>query len=64
MKSYLPSKDLALLLRVMSLVLWGKCEHDPAMGYELMKRFSQIMLQRLEATRLQLLDLYGKANHL
>ena len=43
--------------------LRGKCEKDPAMGYELMKRFSQIMLQRLEATRLQLLDLYGKANH-
>ncbi len=43
--------------------LRGKCELDPAMGYELMKRFSQIMLQRLEAARLQLLDIYGKANH-
>ena len=42
--------------------LRGKCEKDPRMGYELMKRFSRIMTRRLEATRLQLLDLYGKVN--
>jgi CRP/FNR family cyclic AMP-dependent transcriptional regulator len=41
--------------------LRGKCEDNPAMGYELMKRFSHIMTQRLEATRLQLLDLYGQS---
>ena len=40
-----------------------KCEIDPRMGYDLMKRFSRIMTRRLEATRLQLLDLYGKVNH-
>jgi CRP-like cAMP-binding protein len=39
--------------------LRGKCDQDPALGYELMKRFAQLMLQRLEATRVQLLDLYG-----
>lgn len=38
--------------------LRGKCDADPALGYELLKRFSQVMEQRLEATRLQLLDLY------
>ena len=38
--------------------LRNKCEAEPAFGYELLKRFSQIMEQRLEATRLQLLDLY------
>ncbi len=38
--------------------LRGKCDGDPALGYELLKRFSQVMEQRLEATRLQLLDLY------
>lgn len=43
--------------------LRGKCEDDPRMGYDLMKRFSRIMTRRLEATRLQLLDLYGKVNH-
>ncbi len=39
--------------------LRGKCERDPAMGYELMKRFAQIMTSRLQATRLRMLDVYG-----
>lgn len=39
--------------------LRGKCEADPTLGYELMKRFSAIMLETLQATRLQLLDLYS-----
>jgi CRP/FNR family transcriptional regulator, cyclic AMP receptor protein len=38
--------------------LRNKCDADTALGYELLKRFSQVMEQRLEATRLQLLDLY------
>lgn len=38
--------------------LRGKCEHDHNLGYEFLKRFSHIMLERLQATRLQLLDLY------
>ena len=36
-----------------------KCEHDKNLGYELLKRFSHIIEQRLQSTRLQLLDLYG-----
>ncbi len=36
-----------------------KCERDHDLGYELLKRFSHIIAQRLEATRLQLLDIYG-----
>jgi CRP/FNR family cyclic AMP-dependent transcriptional regulator len=39
--------------------LRGKCEDDHNLGYELMKRFAHIMEERLQATRLQLLDLYG-----
>jgi CRP/FNR family cyclic AMP-dependent transcriptional regulator len=35
----------------------GEADHD--LGYELVKRVAQIMLQRLQATRLQLLDVYG-----
>ena len=38
-----------------------KCEGDAVLGYEMMKRFAHIMEQRLQATRLQLLDLYGPA---
>jgi CRP-like cAMP-binding protein len=36
-----------------------KCEADPRLGYELLKRFSHMIAERLEATRLQLLDVYG-----
>lgn len=36
-----------------------KCDEDPQLGYELMKRFSYIIMQRLQATRLQILDIYG-----
>jgi CRP/FNR family cyclic AMP-dependent transcriptional regulator len=37
-----------------------KCEQDHDLGYELLKRFAHIMDERLQATRLQLLDVYGK----
>ena len=36
-----------------------KCEEDHDLGYEVLKRFTRIVTGRLEATRLQLLDLYG-----
>lgn len=36
-----------------------KCEENHDLGYELLKRFSNIIEQRLQATRLQLLDVYG-----
>jgi len=36
-----------------------KCETDPRLGYELLKRFAQVIGERLRATRLQLLDVYG-----
>jgi len=36
-----------------------KCEENHDLGYELLKRFVHIVEQRLEATRLQLLDVYA-----
>ena len=36
-----------------------KCDRDPRLGYELMKRFSAVMHDRMQMSRLQLLDLYG-----
>ncbi|MBK6798900.1 MAG: cyclic nucleotide-binding domain-containing protein [Acidobacteria bacterium] len=39
--------------------LRAKCEDDPRLGYELFKRFSAIIAERLHATRLQMLDIYG-----
>jgi CRP/FNR family transcriptional regulator, cyclic AMP receptor protein len=38
-----------------------KAEEDPIFGYELMKRFVPVMLERLDAARVRLLDLYGAA---
>jgi CRP-like cAMP-binding protein len=43
--------------------LRGKCDEDPALGYELMKRFAQVMIERLQWTRLRLLDVYGAPRH-
>jgi CRP-like cAMP-binding protein len=39
--------------------LRAKADADPEFGYTLMQRLSQMMLQRLQATQLRLLDLYG-----
>ena len=39
--------------------LRGKCEEDHDLGYELFKRFTHLMTDRLERARLQLLDVYG-----
>lgn len=36
-----------------------KCEEDHDLGYELLKRFAHIIMQRLHATRIQLLDMYN-----
>jgi CRP/FNR family transcriptional regulator, cyclic AMP receptor protein len=42
--------------------LRAKCEADPRLGYELMSRFAQVVIDRLQATRLRLLDVYGHAD--
>jgi CRP/FNR family cyclic AMP-dependent transcriptional regulator len=39
--------------------LRGKCEENHDLGYELFKRFTTVMVERLQGTFLQLLDLYG-----
>jgi len=39
-----------------------KCENDHDLGYEMMKRFMPILLERLHATRMQILDVYGNAD--
>lgn len=38
--------------------LRGKCEENHDLGYELYKRFAPIIAQRLQATRLQVLDVH------
>jgi len=46
-------------IRLDALCLRGKCEDDPALGYRLMKSFAQVLVDRLQRVRLQLLDVYG-----
>jgi CRP/FNR family transcriptional regulator, cyclic AMP receptor protein len=55
--------DVRAVVETRALALDGKClrgkiEADHNLGYELMKRFAQIMVRRLESTQLQLLDIY------
>jgi CRP-like cAMP-binding protein len=38
--------------------LLALCERDPAFGYKLMHRLVGVVAERLQATRLQLLDMY------
>jgi len=44
------------------LCLRGKCDVDHELGYQLMSRFTAVVLGRLQATRVQLLDVYGRAD--
>jgi CRP-like cAMP-binding protein len=37
-----------------------KCDKEPALGYRLMRRFSLLIAERLEHSRIRLLDIYGK----
>lgn len=39
--------------------LRGKCQDDPCVGYDLMSRFAQVLIERLQWTRLRLIDVYG-----
>ena len=42
------------------ILLRQEAEASHRLGYELLKRFSKIVVERLQTTRLQLLDVYGK----
>ena len=41
--------------------LRNKCDEEPVLGYQVFKSFALLMRDRLQTTRLQLLDMYG--NH-
>jgi CRP-like cAMP-binding protein len=47
-----------LALSFDAVCLRGKCEEDHDLGYELYKRFAPVIAQRLQATRLQVLDVH------
>jgi CRP-like cAMP-binding protein len=56
--------DAKAIVEVSAIVLDGrcmlaKCEQDPALGYDLMKRFALIVAERLQNSRIRLLDMYN-----
>jgi CRP/FNR family cyclic AMP-dependent transcriptional regulator len=56
--------DARALELTRAIALDGKClrnkiEADHELGYVVMKRFSELMVQRFQTTRLQLLDMYA-----
>ena len=53
--------ELTRAIGIDAACLRGKCDEDHGLGYEMMKAFLPILVQRLNATRLQILDVYGKA---
>ena len=40
----------------------AKCEDEPRLGFELMRRFANLAAGRLQSARLRLLDVYGTAH--
>ena len=51
--------ELTRALALDATCLRGKCEADHSLGYEMMKRFMPILIHRLAAARLQLLEASG-----
>jgi hypothetical protein len=50
------------VVRFDAVQLRAAWEADCALGYEMMKRFAEVMTSRLKATRLQLVDFYGNTH--
>jgi CRP-like cAMP-binding protein len=52
--------ELTRALALDARCLRDKCEADPRLGYAILKRFLPALVQRLQATRFQMLDVYGR----
>lgn len=50
--------ETTLTLSLDATCLRDKCDKDHDLGYEMMQRFVPVLIERLHATRMQLLDLY------
>ena len=51
--------ELTRAIAMDATCLRSKCEEDHHLGYEMMKRFVPILVDRLHSTRMQILDVYG-----
>jgi CRP/FNR family cyclic AMP-dependent transcriptional regulator len=52
--------ELTRVIAVDAACLRQKLDEDHDFGYEIMQRFVPVLMKRLQATRLQLLDIYGR----
>lgn len=53
------ASELTRAIALDARCLRDKCEADHHLGYEILKRFLPVLVQRLQATRLQMLDVYA-----
>jgi CRP/FNR family transcriptional regulator, cyclic AMP receptor protein len=53
------SRGVTRAIKFDASALRGRCAEDAQLGYELMRSFTSVIVERLHATRLQLLDVYG-----
>ncbi len=51
--------ELTRAIAMDAACLRAKCEADHDLGYDMMKRFMPVLVQRLHAIRMQILDVYG-----
>lgn len=51
--------DIVRAIGIDAKCLRGKCESDHDFGYAMMMRFVPVLVERLQATQLQVLDVYG-----
>lgn len=49
------------LLEFDSTAILARCEQDPQFGYVLLKRFAELMAERLDAARLKMMDEWNPA---
>ena len=52
--------DLVRAIGLDAKCLRTKCDSDHDFGYQMMLRFVPVLVRRLQATRMQILDVYGK----
>lgn len=62
---YMTTFDARALSRTHAIAFDGAClrrklDADPALGYMLLRLFSAVIVERLQGTRIRLLDVYGK----
>ena len=54
------ARELVRAVAMDGKCLRDKCEADHRLGYDVMKRLVPILMERLQATRMQVLDVYGE----